>query len=38
MVSFSGIIPPTVTLFNEDSSIDWEGTIRHVEFDIRTMS
>ena len=32
MASFSGIIPPTVTLFNDDSSIDWEGTLRHLDW------
>lgn len=32
MASFSGIIPPTVTLFNEDMSIDWEGTLRHLDW------
>ncbi len=32
MVSFSGIIPPTVTLFNDDMSIDWDGTLRHLDW------
>jgi 2-dehydro-3-deoxy-D-pentonate aldolase len=31
MVSFGGIIPPTVTLFNDDLSIDWAGTLRHLD-------
>jgi 2-dehydro-3-deoxy-D-pentonate aldolase len=31
MVSFGGIIPPTVTLFNDDMSIDWDGTLRHID-------
>lgn len=32
MVTFSGVIPPTVTLFNEDMSIDWDGTLRHLDW------
>src|SRR5437763_55084 len=32
MASFSGIIPPTVTLFNDDLSIDWDGTLRHMDW------
>lgn len=31
MASFSGIIPPTVTLLNDDMSIDWDGTLRHLD-------
>ena len=31
MTGFSGIIPPTVTLFHEDASIDWDGTLRHLD-------
>lgn len=32
MAGFSGIIPPTVTLFNDDRSIDWDGTLRHIDW------
>ncbi len=32
MATFSGIIPPTVTLFNDDMSIDWDGTLRHLDW------
>ena len=32
MASFGGIIPPTVTLFNDDMSIDWDGTLRHLDW------
>jgi 4-hydroxy-tetrahydrodipicolinate synthase len=32
MAGFSGIIPPTVTLFNDDMSIDWDGTLRHLDW------
>jgi 4-hydroxy-tetrahydrodipicolinate synthase len=32
MAGFGGIIPPAVTLFNEDMSIDWEGTLRHLDW------
>lgn len=32
MAGFGGIIPPAVTLFNEDMSIDWEGTLRHFDW------
>lgn len=32
MASFGGIIPPTVTLFHDDMSIDWEGTLRHLDW------
>jgi 4-hydroxy-tetrahydrodipicolinate synthase len=32
MAVFGGIIPPAVTLFNEDMSIDWEGTLRHLDW------
>lgn len=31
MVMFSGIIPPTVTLFHADQSIDWDGTLRNID-------
>lgn len=31
MANFSGIIPPTVTLFNSDQSINWDGTLRHLD-------
>lgn len=32
MASFGGIIPPTVTLFHDDMSIDWDGTLRHLDW------
>ncbi|MDQ6907893.1 MAG: dihydrodipicolinate synthase family protein, partial [Chloroflexota bacterium] len=32
MAMFSGIIPPSVTLFNDDMSIDWDGTLRHLDW------
>jgi 4-hydroxy-tetrahydrodipicolinate synthase len=32
MAGFGGMIPPSVTLFNEDMSIDWEGTLRHLDW------
>lgn len=31
MATFSGIIPPTVTLFHADQSIDWDATLRNVD-------
>ncbi len=31
MAGFGGIIPPTVTLFNSDQSIDWDGTLAHLD-------
>jgi 4-hydroxy-tetrahydrodipicolinate synthase len=32
MAGLGGIIPPAVTLFNEDMAIDWEGTLRHLDW------
>jgi 4-hydroxy-tetrahydrodipicolinate synthase len=32
MAMFSGFIPQTVTLFNDDMSIDWDGTLRHLDW------
>lgn len=31
MVTFQGIIPPSVTLFHADQSIDWDGTLRNLD-------
>lgn len=31
-VGFHGIIPPVLTLFNEDGSIDWEGNKKLIDF------
>lgn len=31
MATFRGIIPPTVTLFSPDQSVDWDATLRNVD-------
>jgi len=31
MVTLHGVVPPSVTLFHTDQSIDWDATLRHLD-------